>query len=241
MIEVTNPATGQTVGRVCKCTADDAREAFARAREVADAEVLHRRRSQTGRADSSHAEGENQQHQQTDERDQVRELLCDEVSAALIGVQRPHRRDTGAQVVHPPQTRPQRSQQTDTGDSTTLIDRRFHDLVDHLTGVALHRIRDLLLQLIHQIRARRQDETDACEKEHDQREDRQHREVGDAGGELVATFRPEALVHAHQVCDRWRFLLHFRHRPAALLGRVGALNPLLIREALAGRRSRCHG
>lgn len=32
MIEVTNPATGQTVGRVCKCTADDAREAFARAR-----------------------------------------------------------------------------------------------------------------------------------------------------------------------------------------------------------------
>lgn len=32
MIEVTNPANGQTVGRVCKCTADDAREAFARAR-----------------------------------------------------------------------------------------------------------------------------------------------------------------------------------------------------------------
>lgn len=32
MIEVSNPATGQTVGRVCKCTVDDAREAFARAR-----------------------------------------------------------------------------------------------------------------------------------------------------------------------------------------------------------------
>lgn len=48
MIEVTNPATGQTVGRVCKCTADDAREAFARAREVADVAATALYYAQTG-------------------------------------------------------------------------------------------------------------------------------------------------------------------------------------------------
>lgn len=48
MIEVTNPATGQTVGRVCKCTADDAREAFARAREVADVAATVLYYAQTG-------------------------------------------------------------------------------------------------------------------------------------------------------------------------------------------------
>lgn len=48
MIEVTNPANGQTVGRVCKCTADDAREAFARAREVADVAATALYYAQTG-------------------------------------------------------------------------------------------------------------------------------------------------------------------------------------------------
>ena len=100
-----------------------------------------------------HAGGDDEQRNQHDQAQQVGDLLGDKI-AAVVSVHLPHRGYADAQVVHPVQAGPQRSQQTDTGDGAALVDRLVDQLVEHLAKIAFDGRSDLVFNLRDQIRPR---------------------------------------------------------------------------------------
>ena len=108
----------------------------------------------------------------------------------------------------------------------------MQNLRNRIPQIARHGVRDLLLQLLHEIGAIGQHGGDGCHREHEDGEDSQNREIRNSGRELVSALAAVAVQHLHDVVDKTGLLADFIYR-ARLIG-ISTLDAVVIGLLLIG-------
>ena len=119
----------------------------------------------------------------------------------LVAHQAPHLAQRLAQVGHPAQPRPRGGGKADDADRGARLDRRVHQVDQLLTEIAGHLRFDLRRDLGEQFGIARQHEAGGGEADHEQRKQREDREVGDTGRVEVALAVLVALLRPHDVVE----------------------------------------
>ncbi len=130
---------------------------------------------------------------------EILELGGEEAAVLVHGL--PHGRQSLAQFRHPPQSCVERAEDTEDADARPRLDRSVDESVDRFAQTSRNVLRDLVADLVEQLRLARQHESGCRERHHQERKKRQHTEVGHRGGVIVAILRFVPLRRADRVIE----------------------------------------
>ncbi len=161
-------------------------------------------------------------HAEPAQREQIRELGPQPVAFPrrlfpLLG-------QCGTQIGHPAQARIGGTEQTEHTDGAPGLDGLIDQVVDLGPEGSRDVLDDLVAQLVQQTGIARQHETRDRESHHEQRKQRQHSEIRDAGGEVVPALALVAAARAHGVVQPRPRLDHTPHPRLDLVEHLSSRN-----------------